>query len=203
MTGKLPDDKPGWFKSDAQRAAVITGVLALIAALVAALIAAVVMTNNAVQSAGSGTSGPALDVAPLTGAPSASAAAGSPPAPVYVEASPLLYPGEPIPGADYTVGMCFDFTRHSGFDVLDYEPCVRAHNGQIVALLNASGSPSLAAASSQLDTFCQSIVTSLAKPSDVAYRWYLQFPDDYTSGDRAYECLALTSVRTNTTLITW
>jgi len=125
------------------------------------------------------------------------------PAPVYVQASPLLFPGESIPGADYTVGMCFDFSKPNGFDVLDYEPCVSEHNGQIVALFNASGSPSLSAATAELDVDCQFIVTSLPKPSDVEYRWYLQFPNDYVVGDRAYQCLALTSVRTNTSLITW
>jgi hypothetical protein len=203
VTARHPADKPGWFKSDAQRAAVITGILALIAALVAALIAALVMNSDAVESAGSGTSSPPPAVSAVTGATSAAGSVASAPAAIYVQASPALIPGEPIPGADYTVGMCFNFAKLSGFDVLDYEPCVDEHNGQIVAMLNASGSPSLGAASAQLDAFCQYIVTSLPKPSDVAYRWYLQFPNDYLTGDRAYQCLALTSVRTNTTLITW
>jgi hypothetical protein len=209
-TGRPPHvDKTGWFKSDVQRAAVITGILGLITALLAVFVTALVTRNNVLQSVTRGGSSAPTISSSIVPAPSphdsssAPANPGGTPTPTYIQASPSLPPGGSIPPNEYTVGMCFHFSGSGSFDSISYQPCSSPHNGQMIALFNASGSPSIQAADNIMGTACGNIVSGLPKSPNVQYRSYLQFPGDYTTGNRAFECFALSDQDTTTSLIAW
>jgi hypothetical protein len=182
----------------------------IVAALVAGLIGHAAGATNNIFFPNSATPEPTVTVTATTtvsSSPAAPASTPSPasPGPSYIQASPTLSPGESVGATIFTVGMCFNFSQTSSNTYsTSYEPCSSPHNGQIIAMLNASGSPSGPAANGVLGTDCTEILNATTKPAGVQYYSYLSFPGDYDSGDRAFQCFAISKgANTSTSLVTW
>ena len=86
-----------------------------------------------------------------------------------------------------------------------YADCSSPHRGQTVALLNASGAPTLQSAGGVMGNECGSIVNSLDQQHGAQATSYLQTPDDYDFGNgvRGFSCFAETSDPTSTSLVTF
>ena len=199
-----PDDKRiRWLGSDNQRVAVITSIAAIISALITGTVTFLVTRDS-----------PPTNNPTATGAtqPSASPDPSRPTyTPTYilpsqVAASPSLSPDQSVSSSQYTVGMCFNFTTGlENSQAIYYADCSSPHRGQIAALLNASGGPSIQAADGVMGTDCGYIVNSLDQATATQATSYLQTPpnDGFTTGYRGYSCFAETSDPVSTSLITW